>query len=258
MKKTIFTLLLLFAAVARAQSPSTQPAGYTLSGRVAASANFDLDKPDLTRCIVYLDSDPTLDAAPIPTASAIVAQKNKAFVPDFIAIPKGTTVEFPNWDHIYHNVFSRSAAAPAFDLDRYPYGQSKTRVFTKTGVIQLFCNIHPYMKAIIFVAPNIYFARPDAAGNFSIANIPAGQYQATVWQERSGEIHQSVKVDGATQPLAFTLSEDRDSILDNDPPTHDDHWGVDRGLGVKRVKLNLPVVTESHPAPTTEPCPLCN
>jgi plastocyanin len=254
----IIFLLLLAAAPARAQSPaSTQPAGFTLQGHVAVTGA--LDAPDLARAVVYFESDPALDAAPIPAQSAIVAQKNKAFVPNFVVVPRGTKVEFPNWDHIDHNVFSRSAAAPAFDLDRYAFGQSKSRVFDKIGIVQLFCNIHPFMKALIVVTPNVYFARPDAKGDFKIDNLPAGQYQVSVWQERCSTLHQAVKI-GADQtaPVTFTLSEDRDSILENDPPSHGDRWGVDRGLGVKREKLNLPVVTDSHPAPSTQPCPDCN
>jgi|GEM_PF-2200487 len=245
-------------AIRAADAPATQPAGFILRGHVAISGGIDLAKPDLTRAVVYLDSDPALDAAPLPPGSATVAQKNKAFVPDFVAVPRGTQVEFPNWDHISHNVFSRSAAAPAFDLDRYPYGQSKTQTFSKVGVVQIFCNIHPYMKAIVFVTPNVYFTRAAADGSFQINNIPAGRYQASVWQERCGTQHQAVEIGGATPAeITFNLSEDRDSILSNDPPARGGAYGVERGLGIKREKLGLPVNTESHPAPTTEPCPLC-
>lgn len=56
-------------------------------------------------------------------------------------------MEFPNWDNFRHNVFSKSKAAPPFDLERYPYGESKSYQFTKLGVVQIFCNIHPNMRA---------------------------------------------------------------------------------------------------------------
>jgi hypothetical protein len=55
----------------------------------------------------------------------------------------------------------------------------------------------------------------------------------------------------------FTLDEDGSSVLENDPPRRDQNYGVARGLGVKREPLNLPVVEESHPAPSTMPCPQC-
>src|SRR5262249_15996809 len=146
------TILLTCAARAKAEpttAPTTQSAGVAVHGRVTVSGGFALQKPDLTRVVVYLASDPTLDAIPNPVEHPTVAQKNKAFVPNFIAVDRGTSVEFPNWDNFDHNVFSRSKAAPAFDLDRYPRGQSKTRTFDKVGVVQIFCNIHPSMRAIV-------------------------------------------------------------------------------------------------------------
>lgn len=127
-------------------APSTAPSGVTVSGTVDFQSFLSFQKPDPSRVVIYLGSDPTLDSVPPPPKPFTVAQHNRAFVPNFIAIPKGAQVDFPNWDHFYHNVFSRSVAAPAFDLDRYPYGFSKTKTFDKVGVVQLFCNIHPFMR----------------------------------------------------------------------------------------------------------------
>lgn len=272
MRSRIFSLIMMLAALvglivdatqrALADSPSTQPAaivstqpsGFSVQGDVKIAANMDLASVNLTRVVVYLESDPALDAVPPPQDPAICAQRNKQFIPNFLVISKGRNVEFPNWDHFSHNVFSRSAAAPAFDLDRYPYGQSKTRQFDKVGVVQIFCNIHPWMRALIYVAPNPYFTRADARGNFAISGVPAGSYTLTAWQERCGSQHQTIVVGPGVSPgIHFTLQEDRDSILANDPPVHGSAYGVDRGLGVKREKLNLPVVEDSHPAPTTAP-----
>jgi plastocyanin len=250
--------LIVIATAARAVAtppPSTAPITFTLHGTIKAAANLDLGKIDLTRAVVYLDSDPVLDAQPFSPQHPFVAQQNKAFVPNFLAIAKNTAMEFPNFDHFSHNVFSRSAAAPAFDLERYPYGQSKTRIFDKSGVIQIFCNIHPFMKAIIFVAPNGFFTRPDAQGHFEITGVPAGTYQLFAWQERCGDQHQTVTTGpGVANEIHFTLDENRRSILENDPPSHTKTYGgVERGLGLKREQLSLPVVQESHPAPTTAP-----
>jgi plastocyanin len=144
-------------------APTTAPT-VSLRGQVAVAGSWDVQKPDLSRVVIYLASDAALDAAPHPQGHATVSQKNKAFSPNFTVIPRGTDVEFPNWDCFDHNVFSVSKAAPAFDLDRYPKGQSKTRTFDKVGVVQVFCNIHPQMRAIIFVTPNICFTRADAQG----------------------------------------------------------------------------------------------
>lgn len=235
-----------------ATQPATQPVvdnTVTLHGQISIASSWDIQRPDLSRVVVYLGSDPVLDAVPRPAGHATVTQKNKAFNPNFTVVTRGTDVEFPNWDCFDHNVFSVSKAAPAFDLDRYPKGQSKTRTFDKVGVVQVFCNIHPQMRAIIFVTPNVYSTRADAQGKFEIKNVPPGNYKVIAWQERCGEqSHDLTVTTGSNADINFTLDENRKSILANSPPEHSKGYGVERGLGVKREHLDLPVVKESHAA----------
>lgn len=229
--------------------PATTAPTVSIRGQISVGSSWDVAKPDLSRVVVYLASDPALDAAPHPDGHATVSQKNKAFCPNFTVIPLNTDVEFPNWDCFDHNVFSVSKAAPAFDLDRYPKGQSKTRTFVKVGVVQVFCNIHPQMRAIIFVTPNIYFTRADAQGKFELKNVPPGKYKLVAWQERCGEQSQDVVASLTNTPdIKFTIEENRASIITNNPPEHAKGYGVERGLGVKREQLDLPVVKDSHAA----------
>jgi plastocyanin len=266
----VIAVLTTWATVARGQeqpttqpvAPATQPAvmgNGVIRGRVSIEGGSLFQKPDLARVVIYLASNPALDAIGGTKPRASVGQRNKSFVPSFTIVPRGTDVEFPNWDRFDHNVFSRSAAAPAFDLDRYPYGQSKTRTFDKLGVVQIFCNIHPQMRAVVYVTPNRFFARADEDGNFEITGVPDGTYEVVAWHERCDEQRQPVtfKTDAATgsaadasthvADLTFKLSENRDRILS--ATDHRKHsYGVERGLGIKRERLDLPVVTESHPA----------
>jgi plastocyanin len=235
-----------------AETPSpaatTDPAaaGHSITGRVTLSGS----QSDPTRAVAYLASTDALDAAPGQPRTAIVAQEHKVFKPSFVAVAKGDTVEFPNYDDYDHNVFSRSAAAPAFDLDRYPKGMSKSRVFDKQGVIRIFCNIHPQMKATVFVAPNRFYAQVDEKGRFEIKGVPPGSYELVVWHQRCGEQRLKIEVkDADSGPVELKLDESREQIMANDAPKRDAGYGIERGLGVKRERLDLPVVTESHPAP---------
>lgn len=234
-----------------------QQVGQTLKGRVSIEGGGLLQKADLTHVVVYLASEPELDEAPLPPEPATVGQQNKTFVPNFLVVTRGTAVEFPNWDNFDHNVFSRSKAAPAFDLDRYPKGRSKTRVFEKVGVVQVFCNIHPQMRAIIFVTPNRYFARAATDGAFELAGVPAGNHRVIAWHDRCAEQEQRVEITTGEAPeITFTLQESRQSIIENTAPQRDGSYGgVERGLGVKRERLNLPVIPDAHPAKTPEPTP---
>jgi plastocyanin len=244
------------ATTANAATPApAKVPGYSIQGAVKISSGLTLESPDLTHVVVYLASAPALDAVVPPANPAIMAQHNKAFEPDFVVISKGRGVDFPNWDHFEHNVFSRSKAAPAFDLLRYRYGQSKSRTFDKTGPIQLFCNIHPDMRGLIYVAPNPFFARPDSEGHFEIRDVPAGSYDLVVWSQRCKEIHQAVTVGGSagSEPLTLTLAEDRGAIMANDPPKSRNAYSVERGLNMKRERLDLPAVQDQHAAPTPPP-----
>jgi plastocyanin len=238
-------LLTAFAGIALlAAAPATQPDTGSVRGHVDVHGGL-FDRPDPTRTVIYIASNAQLDKLPGPTTRATVAQHNKAFEPDFSVIQRETVVEFPNRDHFYHNVFSRSAAAPAFDLDRYPFGESKIRTFDKVGVVQVFCNIHPQMRAIIYVTPNRFFARPDSDGNFEITGIPPGDYTLVAWRDRCDEQHQPLHVEaGQAANLSFSLSI-RHGGGNADPLPA---YGVARGLGVKREQLHLPVVADTQPS----------
>jgi hypothetical protein len=96
----------------------------------------------------------------------------------------GTTVEWPNNDRIYHNVFSMSDAKQ-FDLGLYKGNPPDKRVtFDKPGRVDVFCSIHTSMNCIVLVLENPYFAATDGNGNYTIPNVPPGRYKLKAWHER--------------------------------------------------------------------------
>jgi plastocyanin len=234
-------------------APSTQPAGYSIRGTVSVEQGWSLQKADLSRVALYLESEAGLDARTV-TVKVSIHQYRKAFDPDFLMVPRGSEVKFPNYDRFFHNVFSRSRIAPPFDLDRFPYGWEKGRQFDTPGVIHVFCNIHPQMHGMIVVTPNSVFARAGADGKFELPPVPAGRYTVVAWYERSGEVRQEVTVSEATPSaeISIVLKENRQSVLANVPPQHGSGYGVERGLGIKRERLDLPVVKDAHPAPPSD------
>lgn len=131
--------------------------------------------------IVYLESVPaSVDSAlPMPP-HAKLAQKDQSFVPRVVALPLGGSVDFPNLDPIYHNVFSVSPMR-RFDLGKYPKGQSRTVRFAKAGLVNVYCDIHSDMAAFIFVLPNRVFARPRQDGSWELPDVPQGRYTLCWW-----------------------------------------------------------------------------
>jgi hypothetical protein len=105
-------------------------------------------------------------------------------VPHVLAITVGTTVDFPNNDQTFHNVFSLSKTRP-FDLGRYASGQSKSVRFDQPGIVRVFCDIHSHMSAFILIFAHRFFAVTDEEGRYRIDDVPPGTYTAVAWNELS-------------------------------------------------------------------------
>jgi plastocyanin len=125
-----------------------------------------------------------LDAKPgVAPEQFTMGQKNKSFGPRVLAVPVGSTVNFPNDDLIFHNVFSLSRPAP-FDLGLYRAGESKSRTFTAPAIYRVFCNIHPQMAAVILVLPTPFITQTDPTGSYRL-DLPPGRYRVSAWSERA-------------------------------------------------------------------------
>ena len=98
---------------------------------------------------------------------------SKRFEPRVIAVSKNATVEFPNADPIYHNVFSVSGAN-RFDLGLYRSGSSKSKTFDEPGLVRIYCNIHPQMVGFVMVVDSDFVAVTGPDGAFRFDNVPAG------------------------------------------------------------------------------------
>jgi len=142
----------------------------------------------LRPAVVYLDAGPRGAFEPDEAARARMDQVDQTFVPHVLAIAVGTTVDFPNSDVTFHNVFSLSKTR-SFDLGRYSRGHSKAVRFDRPGVVQVFCDIHSHMSAYILVFAHRFFSVTDDAGRYAISHVPPGTYTLTVWHE--GEVRET-------------------------------------------------------------------
>jgi plastocyanin len=156
---------------------------------------------ELTNVIIFVDA-PATPSAPMHAA---INQTDEVFIPHTTAVTVGSTVEFPNDDMVFHNVFSLSRAA-SFDLGHYPQGTSKRRTFTKPGVIKVYCHLHSHMSAIVRVFDHPFFAVPETDGRFTIDGLTPGSYDVIAWHERVGDVTLRAEVrTGATSELSFSL-----------------------------------------------------
>lgn len=137
---------------------------------------------DRRRSVVYLDSVPQPAFYELKTQHLRMDQHDEQFEPRVLAITVGSTVDFPNSDTKFHNVFSLSRPG-SFDLGRYPPGKSGSVRFDKPGIVRVFCDIHSHMSGYIFVFVHPYFAVTDSDGRYIIPQVPAGAYTLLVWSE---------------------------------------------------------------------------
>jgi plastocyanin len=153
----------------------------------------------VTDAVLYLEGVPAaLDSTlPMPGPRPQLAQKDQAFAPRVVAVPVGGTVDFPNLDPIYHNVFSVSPVR-RFDLGKYPRGESRSVRFPRAGLVNVYCDIHSDMAGFILVVPNRVFARPRADGSWQLPDVPAGHYALCWWHPdfRAGRREIDVPADG--------------------------------------------------------------
>ena len=169
---------------------------------------------ELKNVVVYLEGDstrlPTPEGRPDTYRHGSIAQKDLRFSPHVLPIVQGGTVDFPNDDNDYHNVFSLSSAASSgghgFDLGRYPNGASKAWTFAKLGTVQVFCHIHSDMSAIVLVLANAFFASPDENHRFTLNDVPEGDYTIVGWHERIKPITRRIHVTaGQTTSIDFNI-----------------------------------------------------
>jgi plastocyanin len=136
---------------------------------------------------------------------ASIAQRDEQFVPHMVAVTAGSSVAFPNDDPFFHNVFSLSRGA-SFNLGRYPSGASRSKVFTRPGIVKVFCEIHSHMSAVVRVFDHGWFAVPSEEGAYAIDDVPAGEHTLVAWHERIGERRERVTIrPGAVLQMNFTL-----------------------------------------------------
>jgi plastocyanin len=166
-------------------------AAATVTGKVELRDSREASvrkKMDFSSVIVWLEPlgpKPELaKAVAVKSAHARMVQKDKTFSPHVLAIPMGATVEFPNFDPIFHNAFS-NYDGKTFDLGLYPPGTSRSVVFSRPGIVRVFCNIHATMSAVIAVLETPYFDVSKQNGGFEIAGVPEGDYRLHVFHERA-------------------------------------------------------------------------
>jgi plastocyanin len=199
------------------EPPAPAPELGTLSGVLRLEGKTPVDGIG----VVTLEPVEGKARAPRPR-HRIMEQRDRQFRPHILVVPVGSTVTFPNFDPIYHNVFSRSTAR-AFDLGLFKSGDGREITFDKPGVIKLGCNLHLNMTGYVVVVSSPRYAVTDAKGHFAFKNLQPGRYTLRAWSETRAE----------PQVQTVTIKPDKNSVVVHltgavVPDTVTDKFGVVR------------------------------
>ena len=146
---------------------------------------------ELGNVVIYLEAT---SSSPHPApVHATLEQRDERFQPRVLVVPVHSTVDFPNRDDVYHNVFSLSAIR-TFDLGRYGRNGSKSVRIDRAGVVRVFCHIHADMSAAIVVVDGPAYAIPDSTGRYTLGEVPPGDYTLVGWHERSDPVRRTVHI----------------------------------------------------------------
>ena len=221
-------LLLWCAATLLSQPRPSFGQNTKVSGRLELIGDSNRGQ-DLSGGVVWLvPLGETREQVPkAPSHTQQLVQHHKSFSPHLLIVQVGSSVQFPNHDPFFHNVFSLFDGK-RFDLGLYEAGTTRTLNFDRVGICYIFCNIHAEMSAVILVLDTPYFAVSDSKGDIEIPNVVPGVYELRVWQERAAPETLSSftrKIMIGTAPFSFgalRIHEQASSLL-----AHKNKYGQD-------------------------------
>ena len=121
---------------------------------------------------------------PLQTAQPMYSPRKTSSSTAPVGRAVGSSVDFPNLDPFFHNVFSLFNGK-RFDLGLYEGHSHRSVQFDREGVSYIFCNIHPDMGAVVVALNTPYYAVSTDNGTLTLHDVPRGRYRLNVWAENA-------------------------------------------------------------------------
>jgi plastocyanin len=123
-----------------------------------------------------------------PAKNPTVDQKTCEFHPHVLLFPAGSTVDILNSDGILHNIHTESTVNPPTNQAQPKFKKTiQVKVDKPEWPIHVKCDVHGWMSGYWVSQDQPYFAVTDDKGSFTIKDIPPGDYDVELWQEKLGK-----------------------------------------------------------------------
>jgi plastocyanin len=153
------------------------------------------DHGALANVVVYVKSGLGKYQFVVPTTPAILAQKNCMYEPHVMALMTGQPFAVENNDPTMHNVHPMPKHNRQWSNSQPPGSAPLKSTFERPEfAMPVLCNVHPWMRAFVFVFDHPYYAVTSQAGTFVLDNLPPGTYTIEAWQENYPAQDQTVTI----------------------------------------------------------------
>lgn len=149
----------------------------------------------LENVVLYI-SEGWSGSSTVATNVPVFDQKNCMYTPHVLAMDVNQKFDVKTSDATTHNIHPN----PNPMTGNIPWNQSQPpgaavveKSWKAAEVIPVQCNIHPWMHGWFVVVKGPY-ATTDDKGDYTINNVPPGNYTVTAWQEDYGTQTQKVTV----------------------------------------------------------------
>lgn len=143
-------------------------------------------RPALLDTVAILEPGQRNLPTPGPGSPVSIRTMGKKFLPRVAIVTPGTEVDFPNLDHILHNVFSVTPGN-RFDTGHYQPGESPRVRLSNPGLVRLYCNVHHQMNAFLWVVATPFAQLLEGRKGVAFNQVPPGAYRLRLWHPDTGE-----------------------------------------------------------------------
>ena len=130
----------------------------------------------------------------VPAEHPVFDQRTCEFHPHVLVFPAGSTIDVKNSDGILHNIHTTSTVNPSQNQAQPKFKPQIQLKIEKPETIAIKCDVHGWMSGYWVATETPYVAVTDASGSFKIADLPPGDYDVELWQEKLGKVMQKASI----------------------------------------------------------------